>query len=427
MSEDTLNVDGTPGKNTGSNNSGHGNGTGGAGNSGSKDHGSNSGTPAQNAQVAAVFNDPAVRKKIVALKKGALLMNPNAKVTVTGLSVDGTITVSIDGINAYQASTLGLTGLISITTNDGVPYTSGRITTGHKLSGSNSNSKDLPGSVLGGLIDTAVNEDNKNNAPPTLSERVNKYYHDNPSRKALTNLYKETLKTGKIPKAARGNLLTNLQKMLDEDKKLAAAAEQAKRDEAEVLQKTSEIIAGTGEKISAHASAQFKTHANKIAADLKSFQGKKIRSFNDATASLNKIASNPGLKMSSADKSAIINALKQANAQTMAGNLSNLSKAFKGADTVMLAGKVIDKTRIGFETNNWGPLVLEIESWALSSLATAVGLGVVAYTAPFIAATVGLPVSAVAVVGIITVGIIASLIDENVATAINNELIKSAH
>ncbi|WP_150099580.1 colicin-like pore-forming protein [Enterobacter sp. 638] len=423
MSEDTINVDGP----SGGNNTGHGNGTGGSGNSGSKDNSHNSGTSAQNAQVSAVFNDPVVRKKIVALKKGALLMNPNAKVEVLGLTSAGMINVSITGLNAYQASTLGVTGLLSLRPSNGSVYTFGEIPTGHKLSGANSNSKDLPGSVLNGLIDKAVNEDNKNNAPPTLAERVAKFYRDRPSQQGLTNLYKETLKTGKIPKAARGNLLTNLNKLLEEDKKNAQAAAKAKVDEGSILQKTGEIIAGVGEEISKHAAVQFKNHANKIANDLKNFQGKKIRSFNDATTSLNKIASNSSSKMSAADKSAIVNALKHANVQALASNLDNLSLAFKGVDKTLLAGKIIDKIRVGYETGNWGPLILEIESSALSALTTAAGLAIVAYSAPFIAATVGLPVTAITVAGIIAVGIVASLIDENVATAINNELIKPAH
>ncbi|AXZ61972.1 hypothetical protein AM425_27335 (plasmid) [Klebsiella pneumoniae] len=51
---------------------------------------------------------------------------------------------------------------------------------------------------------------------------------------------------------------------------------------------------------------------------IKNFQGKKLRSFNDAMASINELANNPKMKLSQADKTVVSNALKQMDLSALA-------------------------------------------------------------------------------------------------------------
>ncbi|MBA1021801.1 hypothetical protein H0O46_23990, partial [Escherichia coli] len=81
-----------------------------------------------------------------------------------------------------------------------------------------------------------------------------------------------------------------------------------------------------------------------------------------------------------ADSDALANVWRSIDAQDMANKLGNISKAFKFADVVMKVEKVREKSIEGYETGNWGPLMLEVESWVLSGIASAVALGVFSAT-----------------------------------------------
>lgn len=203
--------------------------------------------------------------------------------------------------------------------------------------------------------------------------------------------------------------------------------EEQTNDENEALTKTSELIADMGDKIGEHLGDKYKAVAKEVAGDIKNFQGKTIRSFDDAMASLNKITSNPAMKINQADRDALVNAWKHVDAQDMANKLGNLSKAFKVADVVMKVEKVREKSIEGYETGNWGPLMLEVESWVLSGVAVGVAMGILGYAAPVVATTVGLPVTAITIAGIIGISYLASFIDDKMADKINNEIIKPAH
>lgn len=197
----------------------------------------------------------------------------------------------------------------------------------------------------------------------------------------------------------------------------------AQHQEADALQKTSELIVDAGEKIGAYLGDKYKEVAREIAADIKNFQGKTIRSYNDAMASLNKIVSNPGMKINAGDRDALVNAWQHVNAQDMANKLSNLSKAFKVADTIIKIEKVREKSIVGYQTGNWGPLMLEVESWVLSGMAAGVAMALFSaiigtFTLPALALT------AINILGIMGIGYLASFIDASVAEKINNEVIR---
>ncbi|EHO4426229.1 colicin immunity protein [Salmonella enterica] len=198
-------------------------------------------------------------------------------------------------------------------------------------------------------------------------------------------------------------------------------------NEKEVLAKTSELIISMGDKVGEYLGVKYKALAKEIAGEIKNFQGKKIRSYDDAMASLNKITSNPAMKINQADRDALVNAWKHVDAQDMANKLGNLSRAFKVADVVMKIEKIREKSIEGYETGNWGPLMLEVESWVLSGIASAVALGVFSATLGALALSLGAPAIAVGIVGILLAAVVGALIDDKFADALNNEIIKPAH
>lgn len=204
-------------------------------------------------------------------------------------------------------------------------------------------------------------------------------------------------------------------------------AEEKAKNEKDALNKTSELISDLGEKISTHLGRTYQSLANEIAQDIKNFQGKKIRGFNDAMKSLNKITANPAMKINKADKDAIVNAWRHVNANDMANKLGNLSKAFKTADVVMKVEKVRQKSILGYETGDWGPLMLEVESWVISGLAASLALGIFSATLGNVLLAAGVPAVAIGIMGIMLAGYIGSLIDDNFVNRLNNEVIRIAH
>lgn len=200
-------------------------------------------------------------------------------------------------------------------------------------------------------------------------------------------------------------------------------AEEKSSNEKEVLIKASEMVADMGDKLGEYLGDKFKAIAKEIADDIKNFQGKTLRSYDDAVDSLNKITANPAMKINKADKEAIVNAWRSLDAQDMANKIGNLGKAFKVADVAMKIEKFREKSIEGYTTGNWAPLMLEVESWVLSGMAASVAMallgGVLSLFSP-----VGVPITAVTIVLIMLISILASKIDAEMAERINNQVIK---
>lgn len=198
------------------------------------------------------------------------------------------------------------------------------------------------------------------------------------------------------------------------------------KDEKEFLMEASGIIADAGEKISNHIGGQYKGYADEIANNLRNFQGRTIRGYNDALASFNKVMSNPSMKVNQGDKEAIINAMRNVNAQDMANRFGHFGKFFKAADIVLKIEKIREKSIVGYETGNWAPLAYEVESMLLSGLAGAVALGFVTS----VLAALALPVTvtvALVVAFSIAIAYGTSYIDAGLVERFNNEVVRSAH
>lgn len=212
-----------------------------------------------------------------------------------------------------------------------------------------------------------------------------------------------------------------------EDAEAIAAAEAAEKenDAKETLIKTSALVADAGEKVGKYLGESYREVARKIADNIRNFQGKKLRSFDDAMASLNKITSNPAMKINKGDKDAIINAWKHINANDMANRLGHLGRAFKAADVAVKFEKVREKSITGYETGDWKPLMLEVESWVLSGMAASIALGMLASLVSTHLLASYFITTAVTIIGIMLISYLSSWIDDKLADEINNKVIQS--
>lgn len=212
-----------------------------------------------------------------------------------------------------------------------------------------------------------------------------------------------------------------------EAEKARKEAEEKANDEKAVLTKASEIIISVGDKAGEYLGDKYKVLSREIADNIKNFQGKTIRSYDEAMASVNKLMANPDLKINAADRDAIVNAWKAFDAEDMGNKFAALGKTFKAADYVMKANNVREKSIEGYQTGNWGPLMLEIESWVLSGIASAVALSFFSVAVGSLFITAGVSVTAVGLMGIIFAGFIGALIDDDFVDKFNNEIIRPAY
>ncbi|HIC1250099.1 TPA: pore-forming bacteriocin colicin Y [Escherichia coli] len=206
-----------------------------------------------------------------------------------------------------------------------------------------------------------------------------------------------------------------------------AKAEAKENNEKAVLTKASEIIISVGDKVGEYLGDKYKALSREIAGNIKNFQGKTIRSYDEAMASVNKLMANPDLKINAADRDVIVNAWKAFDAEDMGNKFAALGKTFKAADYVMKANNVREKSIEGYQTGNWGPLMREVESWVVSGIASAVALAIFSATLGAYLLAVGASAAVVGIIGIIIASFIGALIDDKFIDRLNNEIIRPAY
>ncbi|MCG5372188.1 colicin-like pore-forming protein [Providencia rettgeri] len=200
--------------------------------------------------------------------------------------------------------------------------------------------------------------------------------------------------------------------------------------EKETLTDAGGIIADSGEKLSKLLGQEYKNISDRIANDVKNFQGKKIRNLNDALKDLDKVLKNPNFKVSKQDSTAIANAVKHIDAKTLSDNFYRLGKAFKVLDIGLKIEKIREKTVEGFNTGNWNPLMLEVEAMILSGYTASLALSItfsVISTIATILSLGALPVALASIAAIILISYMSSLIDADLVDKINKTLIRPAH
>ncbi|ENU7403895.1 TPA: colicin-like pore-forming protein [Salmonella enterica subsp. enterica serovar Muenchen] len=349
-----------------------------------------------------------------------------------------------DGFGGYLADIAGASHTVSSetgveTTNSvagftGVPVSTGKINIGNGGSGSGNSGFTWGGEVKSDSVDKAILDVNQKildmqKQLPVL-ETTMKEKQERVA--ALKKIFRNHSYHGIRDAQRQYDEAMNKHRQLEDNisalkGSLSELEKQKDINEKEVLTKTSELITTMGDKVGEYLGVKYKTLAKEIADEIKNFQGKKIRSYDDAMASLNKITSNPAMKINQADRDALVNAWKHVDAQDMANKLENMSRAFKVADLVMKVEKIREKSIVGCDTGDWGPLILEVESWVLSGIAYSVVLSIFSATLGTALLSFGLPVTAVGIMGIIIAGVIGAVIDDKFADEINNEIIPSAH
>jgi hypothetical protein len=93
----------------------------------------------------------------------------------------------------------------------------------------------------------------------------------------------------------------------------------------------------------------------------------------------------------------------------------------------MKAEKVRQKSIEGYRTGNWGPLMMEVESWVVSGIVSSVALGVFSATLGAALISLGAPAVVIGLMGIVIAGALGSFIDENLVDKLNNEIIRPTH
>jgi len=415
------------------------------GNSGNNSSGGSGTANPQQKQISEIRKDPAVIKKLSSLIASARKINPYAKVTIQSISKSGVLSISVTELDVTQASQIGLAGLVMGVDFQGTKLAIGSLATGHTRASDNAKilGDSVPASgdaftssgVIGWSYDpktgtyssakdfaTDITVKSLTITGPYTYRAVFDYAPDSYVDVTVNNGNPNSISTkfnnwkgpeGGFPKLAVAAVKDFIQSKLAEERDL--------------LIQTSDVIIAVGQEASKTLGEKYKSVANEIAADIRNFQGKTIRTHADAMAALNRVLQNPGMRINAGDRDAIVNAWNHLNATDMAYKLGFLGKTFTAADVVIKIDKVREKSIEGYQTGNWSPLILEVESWVLSGMATGIALGILAYVAPVVATTVGLPVTAVTIAGIIGITLAASLIDDKLVDKINNEVIRPAH
>ncbi|WP_439864573.1 colicin-like pore-forming protein [Pseudomonas antarctica] len=186
------------------------------------------------------------------------------------------------------------------------------------------------------------------------------------------------------------------------------AADQQKKDYLDALS----FVAAANERALQTYGEQLGSIAKELQADV---SGKNVRSYSEALATVEKIRANPKFRLNIQDRQATINAINALDKATFAENINRLGKAFGVVGKIVQAEKIYDTTVHGFQTEDWKPLMLELEALALGIGAGAlVVVGMAFFFPVFTVTTLG--IIAVAMI----LALVSSLIDSKLADRINN-------
>ncbi|UNA30334.1 colicin-like pore-forming protein [Klebsiella variicola subsp. variicola] len=185
-------------------------------------------------------------------------------------------------------------------------------------------------------------------------------------------------------------------------------------------------ISQAGEKISQHAGEKAGELARRLASKVR---GDKISNYKEARAMFDKIKNQPKLGLNQSDRNAISAAFEAADVQTFSDNLNALGKTFGLVDKGFTAKSLYDNAKTGYVTGDWEPLMLQIESMAISGVAGAFTYSFTTSLLMGTAATLGvaLPFTAAVIVAALAAGIVAAYFDTDFAEELNESLIPSLY
>lgn len=143
----------------------------------------------------------------------------------------------------------------------------------------------------------------------------------------------------------------------------------------------------------------------------KQANGKKIRSAKEAIAAFDKYGKDIYKKFKAKDIEAIKKALQSADLNMMAKDMAKFNKAFGFAGKVIDLKDLIDRVITSFETGDWKPVFIKLETMLLGGFASYL----VAIAFSFMTAA---PIGILAFATIMAV--VSALIDEDLIEDINN-------
>ncbi|MEE1888481.1 colicin-like pore-forming protein [Pseudomonas carassii] len=195
------------------------------------------------------------------------------------------------------------------------------------------------------------------------------------------------------------------------------AQEKALRDarEKEFYKDAATYASDIGKEIS----SRYGERVSQAARDLqKDISGKRVRSYQDALKTFEKMSSNPGWKLNAKDAAAVSQALRALDKATLGDNMTRLGKAFGVTGGVIQAQGLVDAAATGFQTGEWKPFLLEMESAVVGKIAGSAAGAMLGITLGLLGVT--LAGSAALIVGGVLVGLASSYFDPEKVDQINN-------
>jgi len=185
---------------------------------------------------------------------------------------------------------------------------------------------------------------------------------------------------------------------------------QQKTQEAVDLQDGIKLVADFYSELTGKYGQQASSLAQQLAEKSK---GKTIRTVDEALAAYDRYRSSLGAKFSAADRAAINNALNSVDMARMASQLSKMSKAFGYYGKATDVYSVFQEVKKAFETDNWRPALVKIETLTAGKVASAV-------TAFAFSAIIGLPLGIIGFA--LIMALVGALVDERLMETINGHL-----
>lgn len=335
---------------------------GGGGNSGNHDSGSGSSstlTPSQK-QVSNIMDNPTIRKKFDDLVKKAKLLNSRAKLTLNKIEANGDLSIGVENMTKGEISQLGV-GFAGLPTSNGYSALL-TLPTGYKIpsyprdnTNLNADNAKVSGvgvylSVLQGVLPPGYKiEGGKVTTEVTKKEKMTAGGKGGGVR-VVTLRYRIAIPV-----------------LTDAWKKSEALKKEIKEKEAQAVKDAVKFTAD----FYTHVSKSYGLKAEQLSKSLASqVKGKKIRNVDDALRAYDKHKANINKKINAKDRAAITNALKAANMNTVAKNITKFSKGVGYVGPAMDGIDAFNELKKAVETDNWRPFFVKVQTIAIGLAAT---------------------------------------------------------
>jgi hypothetical protein len=336
------------------------------GNGGNTSHnGNGSALSATEKEVKGFIKSSGPKGVLTNFYKKAIKINRFAEVFVTGISVEGVMIVSVKGLTATQATSIGLGGVVVGYQSEGVNYCIGDLKTGFPLKNVGG-SKDLIGYTSASDMISGNIQDGDWHA---MTDAEKKAKQDEKSRNEEKNSHAGDSSSPPPPGTAiPKNKIISMNGGEEKSKiEVINGVGQLVKEfpvNESSLQDGVSLAASINKDISIKVGEKYA----KIAEDLESgIKGKKIKNSRDAEIKFNQIISGINKKISVKDKAAVLNWLRKIDADQITRNARVLGKAFSGIDWAIKGLSLKNAAVKGVESGDWKSFRNEVEAIILSA------------------------------------------------------------